>query len=98
MPGMPYKIKSIVTRKLEGVNHFHYYLFRQLKGGGMEITMNVLLMARIIAKTGVGNHVKQLSEELANQGHRVWVVASTNDMGIGNNAVVRGLSGGGGNI
>lgn len=33
--------------------------------------MNVLLMARIIAKTGVGNHVKQLSEELANQGHSV---------------------------
>ena len=40
MPGMPYKIKSIVTRKLEGVNHFHYYLCRQLKGGGMEIFMN----------------------------------------------------------
>lgn len=45
--------------------------------------MNILLMARIIAKTGVGNHVKQLSEELARQGHRVWVVASTNEMGIG---------------
>ena len=40
MPGMPYKIMSIVTRKLEGVNHFHYYLCRQLKGGGMEIFMN----------------------------------------------------------
>ncbi len=40
MPGMPYKIKSIVTRKLEGVNHFHYYLCRQLKGGGMEIFMS----------------------------------------------------------
>jgi len=38
MPGMPYKIKSIVTRKLEGVNHFHYYLCHQL-GGGMEINM-----------------------------------------------------------
>ena len=25
-----------MTRKLEGVNHFHYYLCRQLKGGGME--------------------------------------------------------------
>ena len=45
--------------------------------------MNVLLMARIIAKTGVGNHVKQLSEELANQGHSVWVVASTNEMNVG---------------
>ena len=31
--------KSIVTRKLEGMNHFHYYLCRQLKGGGMEIFM-----------------------------------------------------------
>ena len=39
MPGMPYKIMSIVTRKLEGVKHFHYYLCRQLKGGGMEIKM-----------------------------------------------------------
>lgn len=39
MPGMPYKIMSIVTRKLEGVKHFHYYLCRQLKGGGMEISM-----------------------------------------------------------
>lgn len=45
--------------------------------------MNILLMARIIAKTGVGNHVKQLSEELVNQGHKVWVIASTNDMEIG---------------
>jgi len=38
MPGMPYKIKSIVTRKFEGVKHFHYYLCRRL-GGGMEIIM-----------------------------------------------------------
>lgn len=29
----------IITRKFEGVNHFHYYLYRQLKGGGMEIFM-----------------------------------------------------------
>ena len=47
--------------------------------------MYILIMARIIAKTGVGNHVKQLSEELANQGHKVWVVASTNEMDIGKN-------------
>ena len=45
--------------------------------------MNILLMARIIAKTGVGNHVKQLSEELVNQGHKVCIVASTNEMDIG---------------
>ncbi len=31
--------ESIVTRKFEGVNHFHYYLCHQLKGGGMEISM-----------------------------------------------------------
>lgn len=36
---MPYKIKSIVTRKLEGENHFHFCLCHQLKGGGMEISM-----------------------------------------------------------
>lgn len=35
----PYKIKSIVTRKLEGMYRFHYYLCRQLKGGGTEIFM-----------------------------------------------------------
>lgn len=45
--------------------------------------MNILLMARIIEKTGVGNHIKQLSEELSRQGHNVWVVASTNKMEIG---------------
>jgi len=44
MPGIPYKIKFIQTRKLEGVNHFHYYLCRQLKGGGMEIFMKILLI------------------------------------------------------
>lgn len=37
---MFYKIKPIVTRKLEGVNHFHHCLCRQLKGGEMEIIMN----------------------------------------------------------
>ena len=36
---------SIVTRKLEGVNHFHDYLCRQLKGGGMEIFMKKELPA-----------------------------------------------------
>ena len=51
MPGMPYKIKSIVTRKLEGVNHFHYYLCRQLKGGGMEI---------IMLRTRVKNFIEEL--------------------------------------
>ena len=59
---MPYKIKSIVTRKLEGVNHFHYYLCRQLKGGGMEIFMQdknikVKDVCKCFGKTQVLNHV-----------------------------------------
>ncbi len=39
MPGCLNNNESIITRKLKGVNHFHYYLCRQLKGGGMEIFM-----------------------------------------------------------
>lgn len=41
-------IKSIVTRKLEGVHNFHYYLCRQLEGGGMEIKM--IKIKRLIYK------------------------------------------------
>ena len=44
--------------------------------------MNILLMSRIIARTGVGNHIHQLYNELVRQGHSVWVVASSNEMGI----------------
>ena len=44
--------------------------------------MNILLMSRIIARTGVGNHILHLYNELIRQGHSVWVVASSNDMGI----------------
>lgn len=33
----------IVTRKLGGEKHFHYYLCRQLKGGGMEIIMYIFM-------------------------------------------------------
>lgn len=45
--------------------------------------MNILLFSRIIAKSGVGNHIRQLSLELVRQGHKVIVVSSTNDLGIG---------------
>ncbi len=45
--------------------------------------MNILLFSRIVAKSGVGNHMKQLSEELVRQGHKVTVISSTNDLGIG---------------
>jgi len=64
MPGMSYKIKFIVTRKLEGVNHFHYYLCRQLKGGGMEINMEDItaLHPRLQLKA------TQLKEECKKQG------------------------------
>ncbi len=54
MPGMPYKIMSIVTRKLEGVHHFHYYLCRQLKGGGMEIFMELSDGLKKVFLAGVG--------------------------------------------
>ena len=45
--------------------------------------MRILLISRIIARTGVGIHLKQLSEELAKEGHTVVVASSTNDLGIG---------------
>lgn len=44
MPEKPNKTKFIVARKLEGVNHFHYYLCRQLKGDGMEISMKKIML------------------------------------------------------
>lgn len=45
--------------------------------------MNIVLFARIIAKTGVGNYTKQLAEELVKNGHNVTVMAATNDLAIG---------------
>jgi glycosyltransferase involved in cell wall biosynthesis len=45
--------------------------------------MNILLFSRICAKTGVGNHIKQLSTELVEQGHHVVVVSGTNEIEIG---------------
>lgn len=38
--------------------------------------MNILLFPRIVANTGVGNHVVQLSAELCKQGHKVTVVSA----------------------
>jgi len=46
-------------------------------------------MSRIIARTGVSNHMKQLSEELVKQGHNVIVVSSTNDLNIGTSENVK---------
>ncbi len=45
--------------------------------------MNVMLFSRIIAKSGVGNYMKLLSNELARQGHYVVVVSTNNEMEIG---------------
>lgn len=36
--------------------------------------MNIMLFSRIVAHSGVGNHMKELSEELVNQGHKVVVL------------------------
>ncbi len=44
--------------------------------------MNIMLFSRICAKTGVGNHMKQLANELVRQGHSVWVLSSTNEQEI----------------
>lgn len=55
--------------------------------------MKILLMSRIIAKTGVGNHIYQLYNELVSQGHDVWVVASSNEMGIRTQQSPRGGTG-----
>ena len=42
--------------------------------------MNILLFSRILAKTGVGNHIKQLGTQLKELGHKVYVVSSTNEL------------------
>lgn len=44
--------------------------------------MNVLLFSRILSKTGVGNYVKSLAEELVRQGHSVIVVSSSKDIDL----------------
>lgn len=48
--------------------------------------MNIMLFSKIIARSGVGNHIRMLSLELARQGHNVVVVSATNDLNIGSNA------------
>ncbi|MBR3792000.1 MAG: glycosyltransferase family 4 protein [Clostridia bacterium] len=44
--------------------------------------MNVLIFSRILEKTGVGNYIKQLSEQLNNEGHKVIVVSNTKKQDI----------------
>lgn len=47
--------------------------------------MNIMLFSRILAKTGVGNHIKQLAVELSRQGHRVIVVSGTKNIELDEN-------------
>lgn len=49
--------------------------------------MNVMLFSRIVAKSGVGNHIKELSEELVRQGHNVVIVSGTNELSLGGDEV-----------
>ncbi len=44
--------------------------------------MNVLIFSRILEKTGVGNYIRQLSEQLNSEGHKVIVVSSTKNQDI----------------
>ena len=46
--------------------------------------MNIMLFSRILAKTGVGNHINQLSDALQKIGHRVIVVSGTKDIELQN--------------
>ena len=53
--------------------------------------MNILLFSRILEKTGVGNHINQLSRELARQGHRVMVVSGTKNQDLDNDVAFKHL-------
>lgn len=43
--------------------------------------MNILMMSRIFAQSGVGSHIKDLSKQLVDMGHTVHLISSTNDWG-----------------
>lgn len=44
--------------------------------------MNILLLSNYILRTGVGNHIRVLSEELSRQGHTVTIVAGRNELNV----------------
>lgn len=44
--------------------------------------MKILLLSRVLLKTGVGNHIRQLYGELMRQGHDVWVISSNNEIHV----------------
>lgn len=49
--------------------------------------MNIMLFSRILAKTGVGNHINMLADALQRQGHNVIVVSGTQEIMMSNNQV-----------
>lgn len=49
--------------------------------------MNIMLFSRILAKTGVGNHIDLLSDALQKQGHHVIVCSGTQDIELKNTQV-----------
>lgn len=49
--------------------------------------MNIMLFSRILAKTGVGNHIDTLSNGLQKQGHNVIVISGTQDIKLSNESV-----------
>ena len=59
---------------------------------GEKVSMNIMLFSRIIAWSGVGNHIAQLASELSKAGHNVTVVSSTNDRKIGQGGAERNSS------
>ncbi|MCB7320093.1 glycosyltransferase [Lacrimispora sp. 210928-DFI.3.58] len=41
--------------------------------------MNILIMSKIFANSGVGSHIMDLSENLVERGHTVYLMSGTND-------------------
>ena len=72
---MPYKIKSIVAQKLECVNHFHYYLCRQLKGGGMDKWPEEKLMMKLAEENNLSETAFIVKEEAGY--HLRWFTPGT---------------------
>lgn len=44
--------------------------------------MNILLMSRMVTRSGVGNHIKQLANELKSMGHNVYIITGSNALDI----------------
>lgn len=62
-----------VLRTPKGLNYFHYYLCRQLKGGGMEIDMKVVQINAVYEFSSTGRTVMELDLALKQKGHESYV-------------------------